>query len=48
VTTVEVLEELIKLAQEIRSARERGEESGLSEDEIAFYDPWPITAAPAT
>jgi type I restriction enzyme, R subunit len=38
VTTVEVLEELIKLAQEIRSARERGEESGLSEDEIAFYD----------
>lgn len=38
VTTVEVLEELIKLAQEIRVARERGEESGLSEDEIAFYD----------
>jgi type I restriction enzyme R subunit len=38
VTTVEVLEELIKLAQEIRSARARGEESGLSEDEIAFYD----------
>jgi type I restriction enzyme R subunit len=37
-TTVEVLEELIKLAQEIREARERGEESGLSEDEIAFYD----------
>jgi type I restriction enzyme R subunit len=26
------------LAQEIRAARERGEESGLSEDEIAFYD----------
>jgi len=38
VTTVEVLEELIKLAQEIRAARERGEESGLTEDEIAFYD----------
>jgi type I restriction enzyme R subunit len=38
VTTVEVLEELIKLAREIRTARERGEESGLSEDEIAFYD----------
>ena len=38
VTTVEVLEELIKLAQEIRRARQRGEESGLSEDEIAFYD----------
>jgi type I restriction enzyme R subunit len=38
VTTVEVLEELIRLAQEIRAARERGEESGLTEDEIAFYD----------
>jgi type I restriction enzyme R subunit len=38
VTTVEVLEELIKLAREIRTARQRGEESGLSEDEIAFYD----------
>jgi type I restriction enzyme R subunit len=38
VTTVEVLEELIKLAHEIRSARARGEESGLNEDEVAFYD----------
>ena len=38
VTTVEVLEELIKLAQDIRTTRERGEESGLSQDEIAFYD----------
>ncbi|MHB1304430.1 MAG: type I restriction endonuclease subunit R [Acidiphilium sp.] len=38
VTTVQVLEELIKLAQEIREARERGEESGLNPDEIAFYD----------
>jgi len=38
VTTVEVLEELIKLAQDIRAARKRGEESGLNEDEIAFYD----------
>ncbi len=38
VTTVEVLEELVKLAQDIRAARERSEESGLSDDEIAFYD----------
>ncbi len=38
VTTVEVLEELIRLAEDIRSARERGEESGLSDEEIAFYD----------
>lgn len=38
VTTVQVLEELIKIALEIREARERGEESGLNPDEIAFYD----------
>jgi type I restriction enzyme R subunit len=38
ITTVQVLEELIRLAQEIREARERGEESGLNPDEIAFYD----------
>jgi type I restriction enzyme R subunit len=38
VTTVEVLEELIKLAREIRAAHARGEETGLSDDEIAFYD----------
>lgn len=37
-TTVEVLEELIDLAKEIRAASERGEETGLSDDEIAFYD----------
>jgi len=33
-----VLEELIKLAKDIRAARARGEESGLSDEEIAFYD----------
>ncbi|HQT65417.1 MAG: DEAD/DEAH box helicase [Acidocella sp. 20-57-95] len=38
VTTVQVLEELIKLAHDIRTARERGEDSGLNADEIAFYD----------
>lgn len=38
ITTAEVLQELIKLAQDIRSARSRGEEQGLSQDEIAFYD----------
>ena len=37
-TTVEVLDELIALAKEIRTARQRGEEMGLSDDEIAFYD----------
>lgn len=38
ITTVQVLEELIQLAKDIRAARERGEESGLSNDEVAFYD----------
>lgn len=38
VTTVEVLHELIRLAKDIRAARQRGEEQGLSQDEIAFYD----------
>ena len=33
----EVLQELIQLAKDIRAARQRGEEQGLSEDEIAFY-----------
>jgi len=38
ITTVQVLEELIKLAKDIREARQRGEETGLSDEEIAFYD----------
>jgi type I restriction enzyme R subunit len=38
VSTVEVLQELIDLAKEVRAARRRGEEEGLSQDEIAFYD----------
>jgi type I restriction enzyme, R subunit len=37
-TTAQVLEELIQLAREIRAARLRGEETGLSDEEIAFYD----------
>ena len=37
-TTAQVLEELIQLAKDIRAARQRGEETGLSEEEIAFYD----------
>ena len=36
--TVEVIEELIKLAKEIKEADKRGEKLGLSEDELAFYD----------
>lgn len=38
ISTVEVLQELIALAKEVRAAHKRGEEAGLSEDEIAFYD----------
>ena len=36
-TTVQVLEELIQLARDIRAARARGEELGLSDEEVAFY-----------
>jgi len=38
ISTVEVLQELINLARDIRAARTRGEEEGLTEDEVAFYD----------
>ena len=33
-----VIEELIQLAREMREANARGEELGLTEDELAFYD----------
>jgi len=38
ISTVEVLQELINLAKDVRAARRRGEDEGLSQDEIAFYD----------
>jgi type I restriction enzyme R subunit len=38
ISTVEVMQELIALAKEVRAARKRGEDEGLSQDEIAFYD----------
>ncbi|HBP1118515.1 TPA: type I restriction endonuclease subunit R [Pseudomonas aeruginosa] len=38
ITTAEVLQELIQLAKDIRAARQQGLESGLSDEEIAFYD----------
>lgn len=38
IEAVEVIEELIALAREIREADRRGEEMGLSEEERAFYD----------
>ena len=36
--SAEVIAELIKLAEEMRTAQKRGEQLNLTEDEIAFYD----------
>ena len=38
IATHEVIEELIRLAKELEAAQKRGEELGLTDDEIAFYD----------
>ncbi|MDN5752419.1 MAG: type I restriction endonuclease subunit R, partial [Nitrosospira sp.] len=38
IATQEVIEELIKLAREMDAATKRGQDLGLNEDEIAFYD----------
>ena len=38
ITNAEVIEELIRMAEELRNMKTREEELGLSEDEIAFYD----------
>ena len=37
-TTVEILEKLIEVAREMNAASRRGEDLGLTEDEMAFYD----------
>ena len=37
-TTAQIIEELIKLAKDIRAEMEREGKEGLTEDEIAFYD----------
>ena len=38
ISTVEVLQELIALTKDLRAARARGEETGLTPEEIAFDD----------
>jgi type I restriction enzyme R subunit len=38
IETAEVIQELIRLARELREAGKRGETLGLNEDEVAFYD----------
>lgn len=38
INNAEVIEELIKLAEEMRKAKEEGNELGLNAEELAFYD----------
>ncbi|MGH9892796.1 MAG: DUF3387 domain-containing protein, partial [bacterium] len=38
IETAQVIEELIGLAKQMRAANARGEQMGLSEEELAFYD----------
>lgn len=38
IEAAQVIAELIELAKEIRAAQKRGDDLGLSEDELAFYD----------
>jgi type I restriction enzyme R subunit len=38
IETAQVIEELIEMARKFRAAAERGEELGLTDDEIRFYD----------
>jgi type I restriction enzyme R subunit len=38
IATQEVIEELIKLAKEMDAATRRGQDLGLTDDEVAFYD----------
>ncbi len=38
IATQDVIEELIKLAKEMDAATKRGEDLGLNDDEVAFYD----------
>lgn len=38
IEAAQVIEELIKLARDMREAQKRGEDLGMNDDEIAFYD----------
>lgn len=38
IEAAQIIEELIELAQEMRAAQQRGQELGLTRDELAFYD----------
>lgn len=38
IETAQVIEELIELARDLKAADQRGEDMGLTDDEVAFYD----------
>lgn len=38
ISTVEMIQELIELARDVRASAARGKEHGLSDEELAFYD----------
>jgi type I restriction enzyme R subunit len=38
ITTAQVIEELIELARQMREAQRRGQDLGLTDEELAFYD----------
>jgi type I restriction enzyme R subunit len=38
ITTLEVIDELIRMAQALKELKARGAELGLNDDELAFYD----------
>ena len=38
IATQEIIDELIRLAKDMREATRRGEDLGLNDDEICFYD----------
>jgi type I site-specific restriction-modification system R (restriction) subunit len=45
IATQEVIEELIRLAKEMREVVNRGADLGLNDDEIAFYDALAVNAS---
>ena len=45
ISTAEVIEELIRLADEMKAASKRGERLGLTDDEVAFYDALSVNAS---
>ncbi|MFM2151929.1 MAG: hypothetical protein RL199_364 [Pseudomonadota bacterium] len=45
IEAAQVIEELIELAREMRAAQKRGEELGLTNDELAFYDALEVSDA---